>query len=232
VRNNRWTRWLHTATYLATVVLLVTGWWLTTGHEGQPSVLARLVNEPDTELHRKAGWALVAIAAVALTIGMRGAITFVKETARVDRGDMRWLVRWPVAAITGRFSRHRGHFDPGQRIANLAFVVTLGTLIGTGAALTTLHGGPTFVVLVRIHRITTYVLTVLVVGHVLVALGILPGYRGAWRAMHLRGRTPIATVRRLWPHTVPDSSSTNTAAEREPQPNAEDAPVAHGSPVP
>jgi formate dehydrogenase subunit gamma len=136
VRNNRRTRLLHTASYLVTTVLLITGWWLTTGHEGRPSRLARFVHEPDTELHRKAGWALVVVAIVAVTLGVRGAITFVRETVRINRGDGRWLLRWPLGALTGRFSNHRGHFDPGQRLANLAFVASLGTLIVTGVALT------------------------------------------------------------------------------------------------
>ena len=56
VRNNRWTRTLHTGWYLVTLVLLVTGWWLRTGHEGRPSLLARIVDQPDVELHRTA-WA-------------------------------------------------------------------------------------------------------------------------------------------------------------------------------
>ncbi len=121
-----------------------------------------------------------------------------RETARVDRGDGRWFLRWPWGAATGRFAPHRGHFDPGQRIANLAFVATLGTLIVTGVAMTTLSGGPTFATMVRIHRGATYVLTALVVGHVLVVSGVLPGYRGAWRAM-VSGRVTRATARRLWP---------------------------------
>ena len=49
--------------------------------------------------------------------------------------------------------------------------------------MTTLSGGPTFATMVRIHRGATYVLTALVVGHVLLVSGLLPGYRGAWRAM-------------------------------------------------
>jgi len=203
VRNNRATRAVHTASYLVTTVLLITGWWLATGHDGRPSLLARAAGEPDVALHRQVGWGLAALAALAVTVGFRGTWTFVRETARADRGDGRWLWRWPAAAVTGRFPRHRGHFDPGQRLANLAFVATLGTLVATGIGLTTLHGGPAFVWLVRVHRWSTVVLTVLVVAHVVVASGILPGYRGAWRAMHRGGRVPAATAARLWPAADP-----------------------------
>ena len=217
VRNNRRARLLHTAFYVVTLVLLFTGWWLLSGHEGRPSVLARLVDEPDVELHRQAGWALAAFAVVAVTLGARGAFTFVRETLRIDRGDGRWLARFPRGALTGRFTRHRGHFDPGQRIANIAFVATLGTLIGTGIGLTTVHGGPTFVWLDHVHRLATYVLAVLVAGHVLVAIGVLPGYRGVWRAMHLGGRVPAATARRLWPET-PGLDPPDAAADESDEP--------------
>lgn len=201
-RNNRATRWFHGTTVVVVGVLLGTGWWLRTGKEGQPSLLARLLDEPDTEVHRWAGWALVALAAVAVTLGIRGAWTFARETARVDRGDGRWLLAWPRGALTGGFRRHRGHFDPGQRLANVAFVLALGTLAVTGVALTTLSGGPTFATMVRIHRGATYVLTALVVGHLLVVSGVLPGYRGAWRAM-IGGRVRPSTARRLWPAEAP-----------------------------
>lgn len=75
VRNNRRTRLLHTASYLTTGVLLATGWWLWTGHDGQPTPLARAVGETDARLHRQVGWALVALLAVAVTVGARGAWT-------------------------------------------------------------------------------------------------------------------------------------------------------------
>jgi cytochrome b subunit of formate dehydrogenase len=205
IRYNRPARWFHAATYLVTFVLLATGWWLWDGREGEPSLLARLFDRPDTDLHRQAGWVLVGLAGAGLTLGIRGAWRFVRETVRVNRGDGRWFWHWPRGALTGRFAGHKGHFDPGQRIANVAFVVTFGTLIGTGIALTTLHGGPAFVWLVRAHRYATVALAVLVAGHVLLAIGVLPGYRGAWRSMHLGGRVPVSTVRRLWPRSAPDA---------------------------
>jgi formate dehydrogenase subunit gamma len=162
-------------------------------------VLADLLGTPDTEIHETAGWVLAGLVGVGLTLGARAAWTFVRETARVDRGDGRWFRSWFRGALTGRFAPHRGHFDPGQRVANIAFVATFATLIGSGIALMTLSGGPTFATAVRVHRAATYVLTVLVVGHIVVAVGILPGYRGAWRAMVGRGPVPAATARRLWP---------------------------------
>ena len=183
---------------MVTSVLLATGWWLRAGNEGRPSALADVLGTPDTEVHRWAGWVLVALAALGVTLGVRAAWTFVRETARVHRGDGRWFLRWPVGALTGRFRPHRGHFDPGQRLANVAFVVTLATLGVTGVAMTTLTGGPTFATMVRVHRAATYVLTALVVGHLLLVSGILPGYRGAWRAM-VSGRVTGTTARRLWP---------------------------------
>jgi cytochrome b subunit of formate dehydrogenase len=140
---------------------------------------------------------------VLVTLGVRGAVTFGRETLRLDRGDGSWLRRWPAGALTGRFAPHRGHFDPGQRLANAAFVVTLVALIVTGIALTTTHGGPSFVWLVRVHRLATYSLTPIIIGHIVLATGALPGYRGAWRSMAPSGRVPAATAQRLWPRSGP-----------------------------
>lgn len=199
VRNNLATRLFHAAVALSSFALLGTGLWLDSGREGQPSLLSELLSTPDVEVHRLTGWVLVGLGGAAVTLGIRAAWTFVVETFRADAGDVRWFLRWPVGALTGRFARHEGRFDPGQRLANLAFVLTLGTLAGTGVALTTLSGGPTFATLVRVHRIATYALLGLVVGHILLVVGLLPGYRGVWRAMLGTGRVPRAVVSRLWP---------------------------------
>jgi hypothetical protein len=50
-------------------------------------------------------------------------------------------------------------------------------------------------------------------GHLLVAIGVLPGYRGVWRAMHLAGRVPVATARRIWPGWAERVSRSATDAE-------------------
>lgn len=185
--------------YLVTLPLLLTGWWLLLGGEGRPSPLARLIGSPDTQVHRLLGWALAAIGLLPLLFGRRGMIAFARETFRVDRGDARWWARLPSAALSGRFARHDGHFDPAQRVANVVLVAGLCAVTASGIGLTLLHGGPVFARLHQVHRWATFVITPVIAGHLLVVSGLLPGYRGVWRAMHVGGRVSEETARRLWP---------------------------------
>jgi formate dehydrogenase subunit gamma len=198
-RHSRRARLFHTGIYLATLALLFTGWWILLGGEGHPTPLARATGVADTRIHVWLGRALAVLALLPLLIGRRGIATFVRETLRRDRGDGRWWARWPAGALTGRFARHEGHFDPGQRVANVLIVGGLAALIGTGVGMTVLHGGPLFAWLARVHRWMTFLVTPLLLGHVLIAVGVLPGYRGVWRAMHLGGRVSEETGRRVWP---------------------------------
>jgi formate dehydrogenase subunit gamma len=198
-RYTRGTRWFHAGVYVTVLVLLGTGWWLLAGHEGDPSPLARLLGMPDTTVHKDVGWALVALILLGLVLGARAVWTFTAESLRFRKGDARWFLAWPSAVLTGRFARHEGHFDPGQRIMNVLLAAGLLVLVGSGVGLVLLHGGPTFAVLARLHKWATYLCTVLIAGHVLIAAGLLPGYRGVWRSMHLGGRLDARVARRLWP---------------------------------
>jgi formate dehydrogenase subunit gamma len=197
-RYNRRTRWFHCGVYLTVLVLLATGWWLRLGQEGRPSPLAEVARIPDTELHTWTGWVLVGVTVLGIGLGARAVRTFAAETLRFRRADLTWLARWPRALWTGGFARHDGHFDPGQRIANVVIVAGLAALIGSGVGMAVLHGGPAFVVLVRVHRWSTYLITPVLLGHILITF-LPPGYRGAWRSMHLGGRVNRAVARRLWP---------------------------------
>ena len=198
-RYSRRSRWFHAASYLTVLVLLGTGWWLLSGQEGQVSPLAGLTRLPDPTLHLYAGWVLAVLAALGVTAGARAARTFLVESVRWDRGDVRWFVRWPAALFTGRFTRYEGHFDPGQRLANLALIAALATLVGSGMGLALVDGGPSFIWFDRIHRWATYLITPVLIGHIVIASGILPGYRGVARSMHLGGRLRVAVARRVWP---------------------------------
>jgi cytochrome b subunit of formate dehydrogenase len=213
-RYTRSARWFHAATYLSVLVLLGTGWWLGLGREGQPPPLSRLTGRPDTQLHTWVGWALTAVVVAGLVVGIRSAITFAAESLRFRRHDLRWLASWPKATMTGRFARHEGHFDPGQRIANIVLVVLLGALVVSGVGLARLHGGPTFALLVHVHRWATYALTPVIIGHILVASGVLPGYRGVWRSMHLGGHLDRGVARRLWPAWVERSEQKDQSVTR------------------
>jgi formate dehydrogenase subunit gamma len=198
-RYPRSARRYHTAVYVVTLLLLATGWWLLAGREGNPSPIARVLSVPDATIHVWLGWALVVVALAPLPFAVRGLATFIRETIRYDRGDATWLLRLPLAIVTGRFPHHEGHFDPGQRIANVAIVGLLVALVTSGVALVFVHVGPLFAVLATIHRLATIAFTIVIAGHIVVALGILPGYRGVWRSMHLGGRVRPETARRLWP---------------------------------
>jgi formate dehydrogenase subunit gamma len=211
-RYPRSARRYHAAIYTVTFVLLATGWWLLAGREGDPSPIARLTGVADATLHVWAGWALAAVAVAPLPFMLRGVAIFVRETLRFDRGDAGWLLRWPMGAITGRFRRHEGHFDPGQRLANIAIVALLLVLILTGIGLVFVRFGPGFVILDAMHRMASIAFTVVIVGHVLIASGVLPGYRGVWRSMHLGGRLSAEVARRLWPGWSARELARNRAA--------------------
>jgi formate dehydrogenase subunit gamma len=180
-------------------VLLVTGVWLLVGEEGVPSPLSRLTGVADTRLHVWVGWSFTGLVAAGLLFGARAAAGFLFESVRYRRSDLAWFRGWPAALVTGRFPRHDGHFDPGQRVANIAIVLALITVTASGIAMALLHGGPAFLWLVPVHRWSTYVLIPLLAGHILIASGVLPGYRGVWRSMHLGGRLDASVARRLWP---------------------------------
>jgi len=179
--------------------LIATGWWISLGGEGRPSPLARLTGVGDTALHLWLGRAFAVLLVLPLLVGRRGVATFLRETFRVDRGDAAWWRRWPLAVFSGRFARHEGGFDPGQRVANVVIVGGFAALAVTGLALAGVHGGPAYVWLRRIHVATAATVTVAVLGHLLVVAGVFPGYRGVWRAMHLGARVPVDVARRLWP---------------------------------
>ena len=214
-RYSRRTRWLHSFVYLVTFILFATGGWLLFGQEGKPSVLARLSGIADTEIHVDSGWLLVALAVVAVTIGWRGTRAFWRETLHFSPGDAGWLGKWPAALFTGHFQRHDGHFDPGQRLANVAIVSLLVALIASGVTLVGVSGGPAFVWALRIHKWSTIALAPVLLGHIVIASGLFPGYRGVWRSIHWRGELSRETATRLWPAwTEKEVSAANDPGQR------------------
>jgi cytochrome b subunit of formate dehydrogenase len=217
-------RWFHAVIYASVLILLFTGWWLLAGQEGSTSPLALLAGMSDISLHKLIGWILVGVAVAGGLLGARAIPPFVAESLRLRRSELGWFTRWPAAVFTGRFGWHRGRFDPGQRFLNVTLILGLALLVGSGIGLVLVHGGPTFVLLARVHKWTTYPVTALIVGHVLIASGVLPGYRGVWRSMHLGGRLDARVARRLWPawsrdaggrHLEPDEGTREAGSDPE-----------------
>lgn len=162
-----------------------------------------------------------------MLVGWRAARTLLSHSVRFRCSDIRWFVRWPKAVFTGRFGRHDGHFDPGQRIANLVMIGLLLALIVSGVGLWGVSGGPAFVWFNRIHRWSTYLFTPVIIGHVLIAAGVVPGYRGIWRAMQLGGRLRPRDAARVWPTWLDHATTAAVGQEHGPPTSAEPGRTVH-----
>ncbi len=203
LRNSRAARRLHALVYLTSTVLFVSGFSLL--REGRPGLEAIFGGHVAAgRSHRWIGMGLIALGLLVLLLRMRAAGRFVRESVQFRREDLRWFVSYPAFVLRpSRYApaRHRGHFDPGQRLVNCVIVVAFVVLSFTG----TLMSFPerfrpaVFAWSLRLHELATWMLVVAVLGHVLVASGILRAYRGVWRAMHGSGRVDALLARRLWP---------------------------------
>ncbi len=197
-RYGRTGRWFHAGIYVTALLLLATGWWFVIFRYQEDSPLATLIGLSDTDIHELSGLAAAAVLLLWLPFGARGIVPFIRETLAFRRGDGRWLANWPRAAFTGRFGAQHGHFDPGQRLANVVLMVTLLALLISGLAMLFLPvGGP--INMAAVHRWSTFLVTPVILGHIVVASGVLPGYRGVWRSMHLGGKLPVEVAQRIWP---------------------------------
>jgi formate dehydrogenase subunit gamma len=100
---------------------------------------------------------------------------------------------------------------------NCVVVVSLVVLAVTGVVLSfaPLVTPAAFAWNLRVHRLATWILAAAVALHLVVATGILPGYRGVWRAMHVDGRVPARLAGLLWPRWAREEA-TRTAERREP----------------
>lgn len=132
------------------------------------------------------GWGL-ALLVVVLAGDRRALRQTRRELERFDLDDVRWLGGWPAP---------QGRFNAGQKVhavAQAAIAVLFafsGVLLWLGERNTTLRLDGTIV----LHDALTYVATILVVGHLYLAL-IAPHTRPALRGM-IRG-----TVRESWART-------------------------------
>lgn len=208
LRNATPARRLHAVVYLLTAFLLLSG--VAVGGEGIRWIERLLGGHVAAAAgHRWVGLALIGVAAVVMAVRPRSVMRFLAESLRFRRGDVRWFATWPGFVLRpGRVSlaRHEGHFDPGQRVLNVVIVAAFLVLAVTGAVMTVprLVVPAAFGISLRLHRAATWVLAASVAGHIVVASGVLPSYRGVWRAMHRDGRVRADLARTLWPRWAED----------------------------
>jgi len=157
-----------------------------------------------THLYVAIGW-VAALLVVWLEGDRRGLRETRRELERLDIDDARWLAGW--AARQGRFNAGQKGHAIGQAAFAILFVVS-GALLWLGERNTTLRFSGTIV----LHDALTYIATVMVAGHLYLALlapstrhslrGIVRGtVRESWaRELHPKwvGTRP-ATVRERWP---------------------------------
>lgn len=196
--------------YLSTAFLLLSG--LAVTGEGIRS-LERLLggHVAAATSHRWVGLVFIGGGVALLALRLGSVSRFLTESLRFARSDVRWFATWPGFVLRpGRspLARHEGHFDPGQRVLNLVIVAAFLVLAVTGAVMTVprLVVPAAFGVSLRLHRAATWVLAASVAGHLVVASGLLPSYRGVWRAMHRQGRVRADLARTLWPRWAEDAS--------------------------
>jgi cytochrome b subunit of formate dehydrogenase len=203
LRNSRRTRLFHTWVYVVTAFLLLSG--IAVLGEGRPAIERILGGHVSTaHWHRWIGFVLIGSAALVLLLRPRAVGRFLIDSVIFGRDDLRWFVTYPGFLTASRRhapGRHRGHFDPGQRVMNVTIVVCFAALSVTGLmmAFPQRITPAAFEWSVRVHRLATWLLAGAVAGHVVVASGVLPAYRGVWRAMHRGGRVQARLAHRLWP---------------------------------
>jgi cytochrome b subunit of formate dehydrogenase len=203
LRNGPAARRLHAGLFLLTLALVASG-VAVLGEGIRP--LERLLggHVASARTHRALGYALIGAGGLVALARPRAAGRFLAESVRFRRSELRWFASYPAFVLRpsrNAPARHEGHFDPGQRIFNLAVLAALLALSATGLLMSFPRAfvPAAFAWSLRIHRVATWGLLAAVAGHVVVASGALRAYRGAWRAMHGGGRVPRELAERLWP---------------------------------
>ena len=150
------------------------------------------------------GFALAVLPVAVVTLRPRVVRRFLADSLTFARTDAAWVRAYPRFLLAPRRNapaRHGGHFDPGQRVMNVVLVLSLVALTLTGIVMSFPEriSPAAFAWSLGAHRVSTIVLVLALAGHIVVASGILPAYRGVWRAMHGDGRVPARLAARLWP---------------------------------
>ena len=208
--------------YVVTPFLFLSG--ISVLGEGKPAIEAILGGHVSAaHWHRWIGFVLIGSGVLVLVVRPRASRGFLRDSLTFRRSELKWFTTYPSFLAAPRRhapERHRGHFDPGQRVMNVAVLLCFAALSVTGVMMAFAQAitPGAFAWSLRVHRLATWLLAAAVVGHVLVASGVLRAYRGVWRAMHRGGRVQTRLAHRLWPvwtERHPDAAHTLGAGRGE-----------------
>ena len=210
LRNTRAARRLHLIVYVAITLLFVSG--ISLLGNGIPRIEALFGGHESTgRWHRWIGFALIALALLVSLVRSKSVWRFLRDSIRFRAADIDWFLTYPrfvARPARNAPARHEGHFDPGQRVFNCVIVLAFVVLSITGLFMCfpERFTPAVFAWSFRFHRWATWAIVVAVLGHVLIASGLLRAYRGVWRAMHGSGRVHVALAERLWPRWTEEKS--------------------------
>ncbi|MEX0834274.1 MAG: cytochrome b/b6 domain-containing protein [Actinomycetota bacterium] len=194
---------MHATLYLTTGFLFLSG--VAVFAEGQHWIAAVFGGHVGAAVsHRWVGFLLIAAAGVIVVANPRSARRFLRDSFHFRRSDVWWFRSYPGFVLhptRNTLPNHNNHFDPGQRVFNIVVVISLLVLAVTGLfmAFPQQFAPGVYAFNIRLHQIATVVLLLSVIGHLVVATGLLPAYRGVWRAMHGNGEVPVRLAEILWP---------------------------------
>lgn len=189
-RFGRAERALHWATALAVLVLLATGALMSV-----PALVEVTPRSTAKSWHLLAALVLMAVFVALVELGGAPVRRTLRQLQYLDRDDLRWLRQAPGRLLSGAPAPEQGRFNAGQKlnacvVAGLVVVsYVTGALLWLGERDHALRFDGT----VLVHDALTYVLAVLVVGHIAMA-AVLPGTRPSLAGM-IRGSVDRAWAR-------------------------------------
>lgn len=196
-------RLLHGLNAAAILVLLGTG--LAIG-DRFPEALVDLAggHEALNDVHQWLGLAFAAAVLLAILVLARPAWRLLRELGRIRLRHLAWAVAFLRHLL--RPSRHpapahEGDLDPAERLVLLVLVVASVLACLTGIWIYFSPAAPrwVFILMIRTHIWSAWVILGALAVHVLAGLGILPTHRGILRTMFGDGTLPTRTALRLWP---------------------------------
>lgn len=141
---------------------------------------------------------------MAVALRFRGTVHFLSEYTRWSLNDLVWLIKFLPSLIRPdrvRLPVIKTKINPGERLVGQTMLAICSVLFLSGLVRMIGEQVPRGVVnrAEVVHQAAALLLYFVGAMHMTVGSGILPAYRGVWRAMFGDGSIEISLGRRHWP---------------------------------